>query len=97
MAKKNIETEVRRAVLIWTKNQFKEQIETQIEKGKEVFNFDIPSHFVSVGYGYGQGARKVYDVRKYQHLNHYWHNCRLFNVNMRKPKMSLSRSQRKFL
>lgn len=66
MAKKNIETEVRRAVLIWTKNQFKEQIETQIEKGKEVFNFDIPSHFVSVGYGYGQGARKVYDEVKFE-------------------------------
>jgi len=66
MAKKNIETEVRRAVLIWTKNQFKEQIEKQIEKGKEVLNFDIPSHFVSVGYGYGQGARKVYDEAKFE-------------------------------
>lgn len=66
MAKKNNENEVRKAVLIWTKNQFKEQIETQIEKGKEVFNFDIPSHFVSVGYGYGQSVRKVYDEEKFE-------------------------------
>ena len=64
MAKKSSEIEVRKAVLKWSKSQFKEQIETQIARGEELLNFEIPSRMVSSGYGIT--VQKVYDEDKFE-------------------------------
>ena len=63
MAKKVVQVEERRALLVWDKSRFQTEIEQRIVVGKDLLARDVPSQSV---YGYGYTVKKQYDENAFE-------------------------------